>query len=91
MGANVGGSSVDAKTAATKHIEWVKALGGNYQIGAPGVARGGKKWMTVSPLYPMILAQTTTLTACRTGSQRVAGSVNTISSRSTFTGPAPMI
>ena len=48
MGANVGGSNIDARTAATKHIQWVKDLGGNYQIGAPGVARGSTKWMDVS-------------------------------------------
>jgi hypothetical protein len=45
MGNNVGGSNIGAASAATLHQKWVKDLGGQYLIGSPAVARGGKKWM----------------------------------------------
>ena len=43
---SVGGSGIDAQTAATLHQQWVSDLGGSYSIGTPAVARGGKQWMT---------------------------------------------
>lgn len=47
MTSQVGGSNITPQKAAEKHIEWVKNLGGDYQIGAPGVARGSAKWLDV--------------------------------------------
>jgi len=85
MSSNVGGSSIDAKIAAAKHIEWVKALGGTYQIGAPAVARGSKKWMDVSLPLPLFHVHVWSVLNLRTGSLPVLVSVNMISSRSIST------
>lgn len=46
---SVGGSDIDAATAAAIHKRvFTPALADAYRIGAPAVARGGKDWLTVS-------------------------------------------
>ena len=51
-GSSGGGSNIDPATAAKQHIQWVKDLGGSYQIGAPAVTNGqgdsvGAGWLKV--------------------------------------------
>lgn len=81
MDSSVGGTAIDARTAATQHQAWVKNLGGSYRIGAPGVARGSKKWLSVRDH----LTYQDTLLMSRTGYLLVMGNANTTLFRSIIT------
>jgi hypothetical protein len=43
----VGGSGLDAVSAATLHKKWVAQVSPSISIGSPAVARGGQAWMRV--------------------------------------------